>query len=178
MMKNIGYLLIGLGFLVGSYFTMLDKSNVEWGAFTIFLILGFVGVAIVQVGNKKAAKSEDTMSSNIAIIESSLANLVDKVSQLNADKHSINTYDMRHKIDEMLIEDLNNFADARQTIGHKYGLASYAEVMRNFAGGERYLNRVWSASADGYIDEVNEYMEKAQVQFIEARQKLQELNSA
>jgi hypothetical protein len=37
--------------------------------------------------------------------------------------------------------------------------------MSHFAGGERYLNRVWSASADGYIDEVNAYLTKAHEQF-------------
>ncbi len=41
--------------------------------------------------------------------------------------------------------------------------------MSAFAAGERYINRVWSASADSYIDEVMLYLDKAQVQFIEAR---------
>ena len=40
--------------------------------------------------------------------------------------------------------------------------------MTRFAAGERYLNRVWSASADGYIDEVNEYLEKAKDQFVDS----------
>ena len=44
-------------------------------------------------------------------------------------------------------------------------LIAYGEVMTDFAAAERYLNRVWSASADGYIDEVNEYLEKASNQF-------------
>ena len=177
-MKNSGYILISAGFLVGSYFTMLDKLNVEWGLFSIFLAMGFVGVALVQIGSKKATQAEDKISANISIIESSLSNLVEKVSQLNSEKASINTYDMRHKLDEILIDDLNNFVDARETIGHKFGLNAYADVMSSFAGVERYLNRVWSASADGYIDEVNEYMEKAQEQFKEAHQKLQQLKSA
>ena len=38
----------------------------------------------------------------------------------------------------------------------------------HFAAAERYLNRVWSASADGYIDEVNEYLQKAGDQFAES----------
>ena len=103
-MKNIGYVLISLGFLIGSYFTVLDKLNVEWGAFSVLLILGFAGVALVQIGGKKEAQAEDKISSNISIIETSLKNLAEKVSQLNADKASINTYDMRHRLDEMLID--------------------------------------------------------------------------
>jgi spore coat polysaccharide biosynthesis protein SpsF (cytidylyltransferase family) len=33
---------------------------------------------------------------------------------------------------------------------------------------DRYLNRVWSASADGSTDEVSEYLEKAKDQFNES----------
>jgi len=42
---------------------------------------------------------------------------------------------------------------------------SYADVMSHYAGGERYLNRVWSASADGYVDEVNTYLDRSLEQF-------------
>ena len=45
--------------------------------------------------------------------------------------------------------------------------------MSRFAAGERYLNRVWSASADGYIDEVNTYIEKSREQFSDCLSKIQ-----
>ncbi len=91
------------------------------------------------------------------------------------EKHSINTYDVRHRIDELFVEDLNTFVQTRQSIAHTYGLAAYADVMSCFAAGERYLNRVWSASADGYIDEVNAYLDKAQVQFAESLERIRHL---
>jgi len=50
-------------------------------------------------------------------------------------------------------------------------------VMSMFAAGERYLNRVWSASADGYIDEVNTYLEKARGQFSESLNKIRQLKA-
>jgi len=34
--------------------------------------------------------------------------------------------------------------------------------------GERYINRVWSASTDGYVDEVRTYLKRATEQFSEA----------
>ncbi len=40
--------------------------------------------------------------------------------------------------------------------------------MSAFAAGERYINRVWSASTDGYEDEVRRYLERALNQFIDA----------
>jgi hypothetical protein len=42
--------------------------------------------------------------------------------------------------------------------------------MSNFAAGERYINRVWSASTDGYVDEVNLYLDRALRQFREAHE--------
>ena len=71
------------------------------------------------------------------------------------------------------MEDLTRFVDARESIAHVYGLAAYGDVMSSFAAGERYLNRVWSASADGYIDEVNTYIEKAREQFTDCLSKIQ-----
>ena len=49
--------------------------------------------------------------------------------------------------------------------------------MSRFAGGERYLNRVWSASADGYIDEVHAYLTKARDQLADARDYLYQLDA-
>jgi hypothetical protein len=40
--------------------------------------------------------------------------------------------------------------------------------MSNFVAGERYINRVWSASADGYDEEATAYLRKAEARFTEA----------
>jgi hypothetical protein len=59
-----------------------------------------------------------------------------------------------------------------------YGLPGFAAVMGPYAGGERYLNRVWSASADGYVDEVEDYLGRALEQFHLASEALRSLESA
>ena len=61
---------------------------------------------------------------------------------------------------------------------HVFGIQNYADVMSNFAAGERYINRVWSASTDGYVDEVREYLERAHKQFTEGRRHFSELMAA
>lgn len=66
-----------------------------------------------------------------------------------------------------------NFADARDSMKHLFGIQSYAEVMSSFAAGERYINRVWSASTDGYIDEVMMYVEKSLAQFEHAKEEFE-----
>jgi hypothetical protein len=114
----------------------------------------------------------------VQALEASLSRIVENINQLNAQKDSIDTYDARHRIDELFADDLAAFVNKRESIAHVYGLSAYADVMSCFAAGERYLNRVWSASADGYADEVNAYLDKAQAQFADSLDKLRRLNPA
>lgn len=177
-MRQIGYLLVWGCFLGASLVAVLEATHINWLIFVPLFAGGFVGVAMIRSGTKQEEQSSRRIDANIQTIHASLENVVGKVTQLNNDKANINTYDIRHKIDEMLLEDLDNFVEARETIGHKYGLQHYADVMSHFAAGERYLNRVWSCSADGYIDEVNEYLGRSLVQFTEAFDRLKQLESS
>ena len=67
---------------------------------------------------------------------------------------------------------LRRFAEARESMVHLFGLQTYADIMSSFAAGERYINRVWSASADGYDEEAATYLEKAATQFADAQEQL------
>jgi len=141
------------------------------------LIVGAIGVVLVQSGKRQHTKSEEKLTSNIQNIQASLSRIAENITQLNAAKDSINTYDMRGRIDELFSDDLAVFVQARESISHLYGLQAYADIMSYFASGERYLNRIWSASADGYIDEVNIYLDKAQQQFADALVKVRRLTT-
>ncbi len=115
----------------------------------------------------------DELSSQHNDLETSLANIVHNLERLNRDKNEIPTHEMRFEIDKLFREDLNCFAEARKSLVLIYNLQTYADIMSAFAAGERYINRVWSASADGYIDEIMEYIERAFEQFRDAGQQLQ-----
>jgi len=134
-------------------------------------------VATIRIDDVRQSKTEHHVTANIETVETSLARIADNIRKLNSDKHSINTYDMRYRIDELFLEDLAMFVDARESIAHRYGLSAYADVMSCFAAGERYLNRVWSASADGYIDEANTYLDRAQAQFAESLEKIRQFKA-
>lgn len=177
-MKKIGYLLITTGFLAGSLFTVIDEVEVQWTYFVISLLLGIAGVVLVRVSSRRVVKEEGRLAGTLQQIENSLARIVENMGRLSAEKHELNPYDVRIRIDELLPEDINIFVEGRDTIAHIYGLQAYADMMSHFAAGERYLNRVWSASADGYIDEVHEYIEIAREQFVEALEFLNRTKSA
>jgi len=176
-MNKIGYLMITVGFLAGALAATVDKENVQWAYFAVALAVGIVGVGLVRFGAHREKRVEGKLASDIESIEASLKRIVENITGLNAEKSSINTYDVRHRIDELFPEDLDTFVGARESIAHSHGLAAYADVMSSFAAGERYLNRVWSASTDGYIDEVGAYLEKARAQFAESLDKIHRLNA-
>ena len=61
---------------------------------------------------------------------------------------------------------------------HLYGLQTYADIMSEFAAGERFINRVWSSSADGYDTEAETYLARAAEQFQDAQQQLANAGNA
>ncbi|MFC1619188.1 hypothetical protein ACFL45_04505 [Candidatus Neomarinimicrobiota bacterium] len=176
-MKNFGYILIVVGFLGAALTTVLDTIEVRWVSFFVGIAVGIAGVAMVRIITSRAAREEGALAGNITNINESLASIVEKITRLNQEKESINPYDLRHKIDELFPEDIATFVDAREAIGHVYSLQAYADVMSIFSAGERYLNRVWSASADGYINECHTYLEKAREQFTSTLDTLQKLTA-
>jgi len=167
--------MIAFGFLGGSFAAIVDKENVEWFYFTAALGVGAAGIVLVRVGGHRISTADGKLAANMQSIESSLSRIVDNITQLNGQKQSIDPYQVRHRIDELFVEDINIFVQARESIAKVHGLSAYADVMSCFAAGERYLNRVWSASADGYIDEINTYLDKAQEQFVESLNKIRQL---
>jgi hypothetical protein len=95
------------------------------------------------------------------------------LGKINESGESLGVYALRHEIDQRLRDDLRRFADARESLIHLFGLQLYADLMSNFATGERYINRVWSASADGYDAEARDYLARAEARFRDAQRQLQ-----
>jgi len=172
-MKRIGFLLLISGFLGAAYATALDVVSIDW---TLFLPSAFgagLGVVLIKREARGAAKSASVLTSNQAQLAESLQNIVVSLEAMVAAAESLSVDKLRHEIDSRLRDDLRKFADARESLIHLFGLQTYADLMSNFAAGERYINRVWSASADGYDAEARSYLARATAQFRDARQQLQ-----
>ena len=176
-MKSFGYILITLGFMVGSYFSVIDTEEVEWSIVVPSLLVGLVGVVLVRMSIRGQSTASDTVRTNIGKLEESLARIVQTATRLDTEKDTINVYDVHDRIDAEFMGDLDIFVENRESIGHAFGLQSYADVMTHFATAERYLNRCWSASSDGYTDEVNTYLTRAKDQFIQALELLRSQRS-
>ncbi len=176
-MKGLGFVLVAVGFLGGALASVVDEAVVYWAWFAAAVAVGGVGLAIIRMSHREHVRSTERIVFNMQTIEESLRRIAENMTRLNADKDTIDPYDVRHRIEELFTDDLNSFVEARESIAHSYGLSAYAEVMNCFAAGERYLNRVWSASADGYIDEINDYLDRAREQFAASLDKVRDLQA-
>lgn len=164
-MKKIGYIIFTIGFIAGSLTTVTDVLEVNWVNFLITIAITVVGIYMVRSHEKAEISHEETVSENMSTIKTSLEQIVKGVKDVRENIDPEYPQMVHHKIDESLPEQIELFVDSRKTIGHVHGLQNYAEVMNHFAAAERYLNRVWSASTDGYIDEINEYIVKSEEEF-------------
>ena len=174
-MTIAGYVLLIGGFLAGAF--AASQQAIPWAWFVPAVAAAAAGVIAIKRAAKAHAQSDQVLHGNKRDLEQSLGNIVENLTQLRADKEQIPTFEMRFEIDKLFRDDLIRFADARQALTHLYGLQAYADVMSEFAAGERYINRVWSASADGYANEVLTYIDRAHEQFTHARQRLSSINA-
>ncbi len=171
-MKNLGYFMVALGFLGGAFAASLDVQNVNWTIFIAMAATAITGLVIYKMQIGALARSEEVLELNRVELRESISNIVADLDDLNSGELTQGAV-LRDRIDLKLREDLRRFADARESMVHLFGLQTYADIMSNFAAGERYINRVWSASADGYDGEAEAYLKRAAGQFDEARQQLE-----
>jgi uncharacterized membrane protein len=172
-MKQSGYLLLCAGFISAAYATALDVEKVNWALFVISAVAAIAGVFLLKRHAKSVAQSEEVLEANRAELRDSIDNVVRDLREI-VSSGSLSGAGLRDRIDTKLHPDLIRFADARESMVHLFGLQTYADIMSHFAAGERYINRVWSSSADGYDVEAARYLGKAEEQFADAQRQLNE----
>lgn len=177
-MQKAPMILVILAFLSGAYLTSLDPNTLNWMLFIPIIVVGFIAAMMAKRAEAAAAKHDDVLTANRSELEESLSNILKNLEELDGRKDKIPTYEMRFEIDKIFRDDLFRFAEARESMKHIFGLREYADIMSSFAAGERYINRVWSASTDGYVDEVLMYVEKARSQFEHAKEEFEKAAAA
>lgn len=170
-MKGLGFFLLAAGFLGGAFATALDVDEVNWTIFTVSAAAAVIGLMLFKRQASAVARSDTVLELNRSELRESIQNIVQDLEAINQSAAHDDAI-LREKIDLKLRVDLRRFADARESMVHLFGLQTYADIMSSFAAGERYINRVWSASADGYDKEAASYLKKAATQFLDAQKQL------
>lgn len=170
-MRQLGYFLLCAGFISAAYATALDVEDVNWTLFAISALAAVAGVFALKRHARSVAQSDEVLETNRAELRDSIDNVVRDLREIIS-SGSLRGAVLRDRIDTKLRPDLIRFVDARESMVHLFGLQTYADIMSHFAAGERYINRVWSSSADGYDVEAARYLGKAEEQFADAQQQL------
>ncbi len=160
-LRLVGHLLLWAGFLAGAFLAVRNVevtdapwTTVDWPSYALALLIGVVGVVILRVTNKQAVTHTDKLQSDIKVLEVSVKDLLAELGDFILKRDKTNVFEVHGLIDTRLMESISNFVEARHTLIHTYGLRQYAQLMTDFSIAERNINRAWSASADGYVDEV------------------------
>ncbi len=161
-MRKAGLFLFLAGFLAGAFVNVQQRATISWLHYGAACALSIAGVVLLRFTSRGAATEENVLKQNMQLVLSSLEQLQSKLHKLNQTRDEVGVYGICNHIDNELMVVLSNFVAARETVIQKYGLDTYARMMDAFAGGERALNRAWSASADGYIDEAWSSLDRAE----------------
>lgn len=174
MMAILGQILLWVGFLGGSLACVFqlekedDKwSTIPWGMYSAGAAIGIVGVVLLRKDRASKSAASAGSESDFELVRDSLESVAKRMATLCEKLDEMTCEDVLTYIDEQCVAPCADFADGRQLLVNRYGTAVFAAVMTEFASGERYMNRAWSASADGYVDEVEKSLNYAR-RFFEA----------
>ena len=171
-MRNTGLFLLFSAFVAGAYLTALDPKEVPWMWFAPTMVLGVLGLGILHRGSRAATRATHVLAGDQSILTQSVAALLEQLSRVREQFDANRLQAVRNAIDSGMRGEITRFVEARESMIHLYGMQTYADIMSDFAAGERYLNRVWSASTDAYANEARSYLDKADAQFSSAQRRL------
>jgi uncharacterized membrane-anchored protein YhcB (DUF1043 family) len=177
MMRMVGHVLLWLGFLSASFWSVsrLEVSEAKWSTipwhwYALSMLVGIAGAVLLQIARRQTRTDESRTLAEFSVLQKSLQQLNDVVSQLAA-AESRRPAEVLRVIDQQCTKPFHEFAEARMALVRRFGLQKYAEIMTQFASAERYVNRSWSAAADGYVDEVDASIRRA-AQHLQETQRL------
>ena len=134
---------------------------IPWGWYGISAAICLVGTVLIRRSLASPAMVSDDTHKDLDEMRHNLSSLIEHTDQLSNEIPSMAPSKITRFVDDVLADDFRSFAENRESIIPKFGLTIYADIMTNFAAGERYVNRAWSAAADGYVDEAAHCIEHA-----------------
>jgi hypothetical protein len=143
------------------------------GAFAGGAVVCVIGLTLwwkVVLAERQAARTAaggDASAANANPV-TILQQLQQSLSSILNDLDSLTEPDLQLRVDSAIDNHVTPLAESRHRIIDRFGMSHGAEILVATAYGERMLNRVWSAAADGYLDEARSSFREASIAFDEA----------
>jgi len=168
-------------------FAPIDMSKVEipeegwhlipWVWYAASAMTCVFGIVLLFKSKSDDGKKSDSSETSLAETKVTYDRLIENIRTLAKDTQTIPPSHIVSRIDDQLADDFRIIADGRDNIAREYGLDVFADVMTQFAAGERAINRAWSAAADGYIDEAANCIDRS-LQLLEEAKRILEAGKA
>ncbi|MCA9671777.1 MAG: hypothetical protein KC503_39530 [Myxococcales bacterium] len=168
-MKRLSRALLAGGFLGAAFFSVSERGFVDWRLYGACGALALIGLVLTHLSARGAARDSAQVSADVDVVRRGLGRLNAAIDTMWDGREAQDAHALHTRIDDELRDDLAEVAEARMALVARFGIERYADVMTRFAGAERYLNRAWSASVDGYVDEVWRSVEIARAQMQRAQ---------
>ena len=135
---------------------------IPWVWYIPAALVCVAGIVMIRIGSSAENQKSEKSEASLAEIRTRIGRVIENVATLSKETDTLAPSKIAKRIDDDLADDLRVFADGRDNITREYGLSVFADVMTQFAAGERAINRAWSASADGYVDEAATCLKRAE----------------
>lgn len=166
-MRLLGHLVLWVGFLAAAFFSVsrMEQTDNKWATipwvwYAVSMAVGIVGIVLLRAATRQAEDDHEKTDAEYSVVRQSLTRVSEIVDRLSNQSH-YDPADVLRRIDDECTEPFDEFAEARHALVKRFGLQVYADAMTEFAAAERYVNRSWSAAADGYVEEVAASLQRA-----------------
>lgn len=163
-----GHILLWVGFLGGALLAVRSSEipgrpwgTISWPGYLLALGVAVAGVVVLRATRRSARAGSEKHAGDVAEMAAILPRLRAQLQRWQTADGKLPVHEVHRQIDERLSDDLARFAELRESLIDAFGLADFAAIMTEFALAERTINRMWSASADGYVDEVDACLQRA-----------------
>lgn len=170
-MKQVPPILFGLGVIIaisgGARVPLAgDQWPTTWPMFAGGMALAIIALVWWRVDKARHRTEQANSADGDPFVM--LANLIAPAQQLVRDVDALDAHGVCRRVDALLDGYILPFAEVRQRVIDRLGMAKGAEILVTVAYGERMLNRVWSAAGDGHLTEARACLPDAVDAFAEA----------
>jgi hypothetical protein len=178
-MKIAAWTLLMLGLVIASLAASRIDDTMGVSALLLdgYFILGIGAIILSIILNRlsvsRASKTDLSESLVFSNAKKNIQELLSGLDTIARSRHTLPLKQAVEQVDKLLKNQVFDIVESRMSIIQITGYGPYAEFMSDFAIGERFISRSWSAGVDKYPDESFNYVEKAIPFFEKAQQTLE-----